>query len=94
VAAPLNVIVLLPVVEPKPEPLMVTNALGPPELGEIPLMNGVTVKETLLLARPPTVTTTGPTPAVAPEGTGATMLVLVQLVGVAARPLKATVLVP
>ncbi len=91
-AVPLNVTVLLPLVEPKAEPLMVTNALGPPELGEIPLMRGVTVKVTLLLVRPPTVTTTGPAPAVAPVGTGATMLVVLQLVGVGTGvPLKVTV---
>jgi len=41
---------------------------------------------------PPTVTTTFP--VVAPLGTGATMLVLLQLVGVAAVPLNVTVLVP
>jgi hypothetical protein len=52
----------------------------------------VTVKVTPLLAAPPTVTTTGP--VAAPAGTGATMLVALQLVGVAAVPLKVTVLVP
>ena len=41
---------------------------------------------------PPTVTTT--LPVVAPAGTGATMLVALQLVGVAAVPLNVTVLVP
>jgi len=51
-----------------------------------------TVKLAPLLATPPTVTTT--LPVVAPAGTGATMLVALQLVGVAAVPLKATVLVP
>jgi hypothetical protein len=45
-----------------------------------------------LLATPPTVTTTFP--SVAPIGTGATMLVALQLVGVAGVPLKVTVLVP
>jgi len=45
-----------------------------------------------LLATPPTVTTT--LPVVAPAGTGATMLVAPQLVGVAVVPLKVTVLVP
>jgi hypothetical protein len=52
----------------------------------------VTMKVTPLLATPPTVTTTLPT--VAPLGTGATILVLLQLVGVASVPLNATVLVP
>jgi hypothetical protein len=45
-----------------------------------------TVKLTPLLATPPTVTTT--LPVVAPDGTGATMLVALQLVGVAAVPLN------
>jgi hypothetical protein len=52
----------------------------------------VTVKLTPLLATPPTVTTT--LPVVAPAGTGITMLVPLQLVGVAAIPLNFTVLVP
>jgi hypothetical protein len=51
-----------------------------------------TVKFIPLLATPPTVTTT--LPDVAPVGTGATMLVALQLVGVAAVPLNVTVLVP
>src|SRR4051812_27347351 len=51
-----------------------------------------TVKATPLLALPPTVTTT--LPVVAPAGTGTTMLVADQFVGVAATPLKATVLAP
>src|SRR5260370_2834468 len=51
-----------------------------------------TVKLTPLLATPPTVTTT--LPVVAPLGTGATMLVALQLVGAAAIPLNVTVLVP
>src|SRR5207248_5843547 len=52
----------------------------------------VTVKLAPLLATPPTVTTM--LPVVAPLGTGATMLVAPQLVGVAAVPLNFTVLVP
>ncbi len=51
-----------------------------------------TVKLTPLLATPPTVTTT--VPVVAPLGTSATMLVALQLVGVASVPLNRTVLVP
>src|SRR6516225_10870651 len=51
-----------------------------------------TVKFTPLLARPPTVTTT--LPVVAPDGTGTTMFVADQLVGVAVVPLNFTVLVP
>src|SRR5229473_3543697 len=45
-----------------------------------------------LLATPPTVTTTAP--VVAALGTGTLMLVVLQLVGVAAVPLNLTVLVP
>src|ERR1700683_547008 len=52
----------------------------------------VTVKFIPLLATPPTVTTTFP--VVAPLGTGTTMLVAPQLVGVPAVPLNVTVLVP
>jgi len=52
----------------------------------------VTVKSGPWVAIPPTVTTT--LPVVAPAGTGATMLVALQLVGVAAVPLNVTVLVP
>lgn len=51
-----------------------------------------TVKFTPLLATPPTVTTT--LPVVAPVGAGATILVVLQLVGVAVLPLNLTVLVP
>jgi len=45
-----------------------------------------------LLADPLAVTTTGPVEA--PLGTGTTILVSVQLPGVAVKPLKVTVLVP
>jgi len=55
-------------------------------------MGAITVKLLPLLATPPTVTTTFP--VAAPVGTGATMLVALQLVGVAAVPLNLTVLVP
>jgi hypothetical protein len=55
-------------------------------------LSGATVKLAPLLANPPTLTRMFP--VVAPEGTGATMLVPLQLVGVAAVPLKVTVLVP
>jgi len=52
----------------------------------------VTVNVMPLLATPPTVTTTSP--VVAPVGTGATMFVAPQLVGMAAVPLNLTVLYP
>src|SRR5882724_10891819 len=51
-----------------------------------------TVNMIPLLATPFTVTTTGP--VVAPVGTGATIDVALQLVGVAGVPLNVTVLVP
>ena len=50
------------------------------------------MKSEPLLACPPTVTTT--LPVVAPVGTGATIEVALQLVGVATVPLKVTVLLP
>jgi hypothetical protein len=68
------------VTEPDPDPLSLTVNVN------------VTVKVIPLLLTPPTVTTTGP--VVAPDGTGATIDVALQLVGVAAVPLKVTVLVP
>jgi hypothetical protein len=60
-----------------------------PAVGTNPIK---TVKLTPLLGTPPTVTTTFP--VVAPIGTGTTIAVALQLVGVAAVPLKVTVLVP
>jgi hypothetical protein len=74
---------------------MVTDAPTTPDVGFKLVMLGagvVTVNATPLLATPPTVTTTFP--VVAPAGTAATMLVALQLAGVAAVPLKLTVLVP
>ena len=54
-----------------------------------------TVKVAELLVPPPgTVTTTGIAPSATPLGTGTTILVLLQLVGVAETPPKVTVLVP
>src|SRR4051794_8576659 len=55
-------------------------------------VNAVTVNGTALLAVPATVTTM--LPVVAPSGTRTVMAVADQLVGVAATPLKAIVLVP
>ena len=73
---------------------MVTEVPTPPEVGDRLVMLGAveTVKLTPLLATPLTVTTT--LPVVAPVGTGATIDVALQLVGVAAVPLKVTVLLP
>src|SRR5271165_900050 len=94
-AIPLNLTVLVPCVAPKFAPAIVTDAPTNPEVGFKLVMLGagtVTVKLVPLLATPPTVTTTFP--VVAPAGTGATMLVALQLVGVAVVPLNLTVLVP
>jgi hypothetical protein len=94
-AIPLNVTVLVPCVAPKFVPVIVTEAPTTPDVGFKPVTLGpgtATVKLTPLLATPPTVTTTFP--LVAPAGTGATMLVALQLVGTAAIPLNVTVLVP
>ena len=95
VPVPLNLTVLVPWVAPKFTPVIVTVAPTNPDVGFRLVILGpgaVTVKLTPLLAAPPTVTTT--LPVVAPAGTGTTMLVTVQLVGVAAIPLNFTVLVP
>src|SRR5271157_4188341 len=95
-AVPLNVSVLVPCEEPKFVPVIVTDVPTSPELGERFVMDGgavtVTVKVTPLLAKPATLTTT--LPVAAPLGTSTTMLVLLQLVGVAAVPLNVSVLVP
>jgi len=94
-AVPLNFTVLVPCVAPKLTPVIVTDVPRTPDVGLRLVMLGggtVTVKLTPLLATPPTVTTTFP--VVAPLGTGTTMVVPLQLVGVAAVPLNVTVLVP
>ena len=91
---PLNVTVLVPCVAPKFVPVIVTDAPTAPDVGLRLVIVGVasTVKFDPLLATPPTVTTTFP--VVAPAGTGTTMLVALQLVGVDEVPLNFTVLVP
>src|SRR5882672_4186151 len=93
-AIPLNVTVLVPLVAPKFVPTIVTAVATGPLVGARLVRVGgtVTVNDTPLLASPPTVTTT--LPVVAPVGTGTTMLVVDQLVGVAAVPLNVTVLLP
>jgi hypothetical protein len=91
---PLNLTVLDPLLDPNPVPLIVTGVLADPAVGESEVMVGdtATVNWTPLLASPPTVTTT--LPVVAPGGTGTTMLVADQLVGVAVVLLNLTVLDP
>ena len=89
---PLNATMLVPCIAPRSVPVIVTEAPTGPEIGERLAIAGAIVNATPLLLTPPTVTTTFP--VVAPFGTGATMLVVLQLAGVAAVPLKLTVLVP
>src|SRR6266481_3646889 len=91
-AVPLKVTVLAPCAPPKLLPAIVTTAPTGPEDGEMLVIVGATAKLTALLASPPTVTTT--LPLVAVPGTGTTILVSLQLAGVAAAPLNVIVLVP
>ena len=85
---------MVPTVGPKLLPVIVIIPPIGPKVGLILVMlgGGVTVKETPLLARAPTVTTT--LPLVAPEGTATLMLLELQEDAVACVPLKVTVLVP
>jgi hypothetical protein len=93
---PLKFTTLDPCTGAKPVPVMVTEAPIGPELRERPVMLGVTpsvtVYRTPLPVKPLAVTTTFP--VVAPTGTGTTMAVLFQLLGVAKVPLKLTVPLP
>src|SRR6201981_1069586 len=93
-AVPLKVTVLVPCVDPKFVPVIVTAVPTGPEVGDRLVILGVddTVKLTPLLATPPTVTTTFP--VVAPVGTDVAMLVALQLVTVAVVPLKVIVSAP
>jgi len=94
-AVPFTVTVPDPCVAPKFAPAMVTNVPTGPVVGERLLMDGaggITEKFKPLLACPPTVTTIFP--VVALFGTGTTTVVALQLLGVAALPLKLTMLVP
>jgi hypothetical protein len=81
-------------VDPKFAPPIVIEAPTAPEPCERLEMlgGGTTVKVTPLLFTPPALTTT--LPVVAPLGTGATIDVALQLLGVAVVPLNFTVLVP
>src|SRR5580765_4773907 len=92
--SPLKRTTLAPWVAPKFCPVIVTAAPGAPLVGErlVMLGPGVTVNVTPLLFVPPAATTTAP--VVAPAGTGTTMRESLQLKGVAAVPLKPTVLEP
>ena len=92
VGVPLNVTVLEPWLDPKFVPVIVTAVPTAPVAGDSPLIPGRTVKEMPLLETPLTPTTTFP--VVAADGTGTSMLVALQLVGVPAAPLNVTVLEP
>jgi hypothetical protein len=85
---------IVPTVGPKFVPVMVTMPPMGPDVGLMLVMlgGGVTVKSTLLLATPPTVTTTFP--VVAPAGTVTVMLVALHEEAVATVLLKVTVLFP
>lgn len=75
---PLKATVLGPCAGPKFVPVMVTEVPAGPETGFRPaIVTGVTTKFTLLLGKPPTVTTTGP--VVAPGGTDTVIPVSIQL---------------
>lgn len=85
---PLNVTVLVPWAAANPVPVIVTDVPAKPPTGERPVMLGTTEKLTPLLGTTPAMTTTFPVLAAA--GTGTTMLVILQLVGVAVVPLNVT----
>ena len=92
---PLNATVLVPCVEPKFVPVIVTDAPTAPDVGDRLVMLGAdtTVNDDPLLATLLTVTTT--LPVVAPVGTVATIEVALQLpIVVAVVPLNFIVLVP
>lgn len=72
--------------------MRVTGTLFQPEVGEIDVSTGGSVKVLPGLAIPSTVTTTGPVEPAA--GAGTVMLVSLQAVGVPGAPLKVTVLLP
>ena len=84
----MNVTVLVPCVAPKLVPVIVTDAVTAPLVGDsdVIVAVGTTVNVTPLLATPPTVTVTFP--VVAPAGTGTVMLVADHDVGVAVDPVE------
>jgi hypothetical protein len=94
-SVPLKLTVLVPCVAPKPVPIIVTGVPTAPDEGLTPVTVigvGATVNRTPLLEPAEVLTTT--LPVEAPNGTGTTMLVALQLVGVAGVPLNVTVLAP
>jgi hypothetical protein len=82
----------LPRLAPKFVPVIVTDVPTGPEAGVRLAILGGTVNATALLELPPTVTMTDP--LLAPVGTGTTMDVMLQLVGVADTPPNVIELLP
>jgi hypothetical protein len=91
---PLNFTVLVPCVEPKFAPEIVTDVPTAPDVGDKVVRLGVgnTVYAEPALATPFAVITT--LPVVAPSGTGTTIEVALQLPGIAVVPWNVTELVP
>jgi hypothetical protein len=85
---------LVPCDEPKFAPVIVTESPKFPEVGATLVILGAspTTNGTPLLVTPFTATTI--LPFEAPDGTGTVMLLLLQVVGAAVKPLNFTVLVP
>lgn len=89
---PLKEMELEPWLAPNPEPAIVIEVPAGADVGETEPITGLTVKLTLLLATPLTVTTTGP--VVAFTGTATVILPVFQLAAVAVTPLNVSVLEP
>lgn len=75
-------------------PLMMTDVPTGPDVGEKPVIPGVTVNVALLLETPETVTITAAGPSPRLEGMPTPMLLLLQLVGVTLSPPMVTLLEP
>src|SRR5262245_58029505 len=91
-AVPSNVRVLLPCCPPKLVPVIVTEVPTMPCSGESLVITGITKKELALLFVPFTVTTMSAKPVGKLLGTGTTILLSLQELGVVASPPKVTVL--
>jgi len=89
---PLKVTVLEPWVSPKLVPVIATVVPTTPELADMAVITGITIKDRALLAAPLTVTTTSTKPGARELGTGATIFVSLHELGVEATLPKVTVL--
>jgi len=87
-----NATVDAPWTKPKLDPEIVTSVPTGPAFGETLVIEGLTENPIPGLETPLTMAVTAP--VVAPTGTGATMVVLLQLLAVAGVPLKLIVLAP